>query len=222
MEFLFLSLFIVANIVNQIALSKHSDCLEYFSKPLIVPSLLGLYLIYCFKYFSCQGSNLIITALIFHTLGDIFLMIKNKNVFFVLGIASFFTGHIFYMTWFARIASKDSLIFAIIISTLFILGFLYIGKLILDSKNPLGPLLFPYSLALIAFTICIASTFSPQNILATVLGIVGIALFSFSDCCVGLKALEIKDFSENSIMITYSLGQFFLITSVLLLLSTSF
>ncbi|MDD4082137.1 MAG: lysoplasmalogenase family protein [Sphaerochaetaceae bacterium] len=222
MEFLFIGLFIVANFVDQVALFKHNDTLEYISKPLIVPSLLGLYFIYSYKYFSGQVSSMIITALIFHTLGDIFLMIKNKNVFFILGIVSFFTGHIFYMNWFARMASKDSLVFTIIISALFILGSLYIFKLILASKNPLGPLLFPYSFALIAFAVCIASTFSSQNIMATVLGIIGIALFSFSDSCIGLKALDIKDFSENSIMITYSLGQFLLITSALLLFSTSF
>jgi len=148
-------------------------------------------------------------------------MIKNKNLFFILGIASFFTGHIFYMTWFASISTKDSLIFTIIVSFLFILGSLFIFKIILDSKNPLGPLLFPYSLALIAFAVCIASTFSPQNVLATVLGVIGIALFSFSDGCIGLKSLDIKYFSENSIMITYSLGQLLIITSALLLLSTT-
>jgi len=221
MDIFFIALFLIANIFDQIALFKHNDTLEYISKPLIVPSLLGLYLIYSFNYFSGQVYNLIIIALILHTLGDIFLMIKKGSIFFILGILSFFTGHIFYMTWFVRMSTNTSFLFIISISIVFILGFLYIFKLILDSKNPLGPLLIPYSLALVAFAICISSTFTPDNMLPSVIGLVGIALFSFSDGCIGLKSLDIKYFSENCIMITYSLGQLLIISSVLLLVSTS-
>jgi len=211
-------LFVFANIVDQIALKRKSKILEYFSKPLIVPSILGLYFILC-----PVVANKIVIALVLYTVGDIFLMLPDKGgYFFVIGLISFLIGHVYYMLWFIRLPSPGVLWFSCLLLIPFIAIFVYIIIKALKTKNPLGPLLVPYACVLIAFEICVSFSAGPNNMLATLIGVFGVASYAFSDTLIGLKGLKIKESSDNLIMQTYALAQVLLLISVLMLCKVYF
>jgi uncharacterized membrane protein YhhN len=75
---------------------------RYFTKPLLMPLLmLGYYL----EARPTQVfSRLILLALFFSWLGDVFLMLENRNaVFFIVGLVCFLTAHLLYIYYFASI-----------------------------------------------------------------------------------------------------------------------
>jgi uncharacterized membrane protein YhhN len=75
---------------------------RYFTKPLLMPLLmLGYYLETRPTQFF---SRLILLALFFSWMGDIFLMLENRNaLFFIVGLVSFLTAHLLYIYYFASI-----------------------------------------------------------------------------------------------------------------------
>lgn len=75
---------------------------RYFTKPLLMPLLmLGYYLETRPTLFF---SRLILMALFFSWLGDIFLMLENRNpLFFITGLVSFLTAHLLYIYYFISI-----------------------------------------------------------------------------------------------------------------------
>jgi uncharacterized membrane protein YhhN len=78
-----------------------------YTKPLLMPILIWAYL-------RNQENNtlfarLIIAALFFSWLGDIFLMFdKLDSIYFILGLSSFLTTHILYIFYFLRINSGNN------------------------------------------------------------------------------------------------------------------
>jgi uncharacterized membrane protein YhhN len=75
---------------------------RYFTKPLLMPLLmLGYYLETRPTQFF---SRLILMALFFSWLGDIFLMLEYRNaIYFIVGLVSFLTAHLIYIYYFASI-----------------------------------------------------------------------------------------------------------------------
>jgi uncharacterized membrane protein YhhN len=80
------------------------EWLEYITKPLILLSLIG-FLLVTTKGLSCNFKKLILIALVFSWLGDMFLMIDEKYpTLFIFGLASFLISHIFYIIAFNQSA----------------------------------------------------------------------------------------------------------------------
>lgn len=85
-----LIIFILLSITNIISIKKGDKFWQHLTKPLLMPTLLLFYL------FSTQAPKmLIIFALVFGFLGDVFLM--GTGAFFTIGLFSFLTGHVFYI-----------------------------------------------------------------------------------------------------------------------------
>ena len=62
------------------------------TKVLLMPLLCALYL-----SAAKEPRLLVIAALVFGWLGDIFLLVKSKTIFMLLGICAFALGHVFYI-----------------------------------------------------------------------------------------------------------------------------
>lgn len=78
-----------------------------FSKPLLMPLLIWLYVSEVDKHNTF--TRLIIAALFFSWLGDIFLMFDHlDSIYFILGLSSFLTTHILYILYFLRISGNGS------------------------------------------------------------------------------------------------------------------
>jgi uncharacterized membrane protein YhhN len=94
MEYIFLIGFLIVAVVDLFAVLKENKKLEYIAKPLLMP-ILALYFI--FGTFTIGTDWLIVLALLFGCSGDFFLMLENKEKWFMFGMSGFLIGHIFYI-----------------------------------------------------------------------------------------------------------------------------
>jgi uncharacterized membrane protein YhhN len=98
--FLFFTLLECAGIIC------NNQLMQYIAKPLLLPVLIAL-LVYNTGS-DYKDRTLIIIALIFSWLGDVFLMLDNRNsLFFIIGLICFLTTHIFYIVYFLRIQNNN-------------------------------------------------------------------------------------------------------------------
>lgn len=79
--------------------------LRFITKPL----LMALLLVYFLKASAKSGTSryLVMSALVFSWLGDVFLM-NGGNSFFTAGLSAFLTAHLFYILYFSGIRRKQS------------------------------------------------------------------------------------------------------------------
>lgn len=130
----FLLLLLLITIVD-IYFAFNGNGNRLFTKPLLMPLLMVV-------YFTSQSNNtsfsrLIFAALLFSWLGDIFLLFeKQDGMYFILGLSSFLTAHVMYITYFLKIHSdqqsyfkKRPLMFIAVVSYVIELLYLLWGKL---------------------------------------------------------------------------------------------
>lgn len=191
------------------------------TKPFLMPLLLAVYLLFLPEGAAERNNQLLVVfALGFHTLGDILLLFprnKSRHMFY-LGMLSFFTGHMFYSAWFIRAdvghAAKPA-----VIATIIALAFQYMifRQLVLGPRK-YAPKLMPYTCGLMAVFISIASTLGAGSpIYASLISLVGIALFTFSDFCIMRRMVRLPLFGQMVVMSTYILGQSLIILGMLLM-----
>lgn len=100
-------LFALALIADLVGIQLQNKELQFFSKPLIIPALIG--------YFNSQIqinskgiSRWVLIALLFSFAGDMLLMFDEKDsIFFLLGLSSFLMAHIFYILFFHQVRVKE-------------------------------------------------------------------------------------------------------------------
>lgn len=87
------ALFLGVSILHLIACYRRYPKLRNVTKVLLMPLLCAVY---------CSIAHdillLVIAALLFGWLGDVFLIVKSKPVFFLLGVCAFALGHICYIS----------------------------------------------------------------------------------------------------------------------------
>lgn len=98
---LFLVLFLAASLGDIASLAIPFDG-RYFFKPIILPALLGYYVTK-----ATTRSNTFLVALFFCWAGDVLLMFDGE-MFFMLGLVAFLTGHVFYIFSFRQFAWPNS------------------------------------------------------------------------------------------------------------------
>ena len=109
-------------LADLIAVSMGSKSLEYVFKPSLMLAL-GIYLLLeTAKIQEKKQRNLVLTALFFSLLGDVFLMFPNG---FILGLAAFLVGHLFYI--FAFMLDNRGFIFSKWDRLVYALGILVYG-----------------------------------------------------------------------------------------------
>jgi uncharacterized membrane protein YhhN len=99
-------LLLIAVTVIDLVLMISSNPNRIYTKPLLMPLLIWGYL----AQQNTDGSftRLIVAALFFSWLGDIFLMFDHMDsIYFILGLCSFLTTHILYIIYFLRIRSGN-------------------------------------------------------------------------------------------------------------------
>ncbi|HNL66268.1 MAG TPA: lysoplasmalogenase family protein, partial [Ferruginibacter sp.] len=94
--------FWVLALVDIAGISLDLPVLHYTAKPLLMPALLLL------MHYSptAPGKGLLMTGLVFAWLGDVLLMFESRHaLFFIFGLVSFLTTHVFYILYFLLIRS---------------------------------------------------------------------------------------------------------------------
>ena len=157
---IYLFLYVVLMILNMLD-SIHLISIKVITKPLLMTILM----IYVYHYKrENKNLNLLITALLFALLGDIFLIHLDIMSFFILGLGSFLVVHICYIVLFLKSFKKinqhcDKLmnLFRIIIILLSLVFYTVMYKYF-------GSLLIPSTLYMIVIMIMFLSgTFRNKN-----------------------------------------------------------
>ena len=101
--------FLLVLAADIIGIQINNEILQYISKPLIIPVLIGYFL----SQTGIVASSLkrwIIAALFFSWSGDVLLMFQPKDeIFFLLGLSSFLLAHIFYIIFFHHVRVREGI-----------------------------------------------------------------------------------------------------------------
>lgn len=101
--------FLLVLAADIIGIQINNEILQYISKPLIIPALIGYFL----SQTGSVASSLkrwIIAALFFSWGGDVLLMFQPKDeIFFLLGLSSFLLAHIFYIIFFHHVRVREGI-----------------------------------------------------------------------------------------------------------------
>lgn len=199
-------LFLVLSILNITSIKNQNKPMRIITKSLLMPVLLFSYLCSS-SYPSCM----IVMALISGFLGDIFLL--GSGIFFTLGLLSFLSGHIFYISAFLYpvFLSRTPIYIYIFILPYLIYGFIIYNKLspFMKSMNLQG---------LLYFIVLIFMSFSSFLRIYTVHGyqfwfpFIGSILFVISDTVLAFNEFKSKTIcKEIIVMLTYTMSQLLII-----------
>ncbi len=204
--------FWILAILDMVGIAAHIEWLHVIVKPLLIPALLLLLL----KTHSLTPhKKLLVIGLIFSWLGDVLLMFENKHqLFFIFGLVSFLTTHIFYIVYFLKIQSanpsllkKSPLYFALVAA--------YGITLVWQLFPHLGILKLPvivYAAVICSMLLCSLHVFLKVDKKAAVYYTAGAAAFVISD-----SLLAINKFSQSFayagifIMLTYCAAQYLIV-----------
>jgi uncharacterized membrane protein YhhN len=186
--------------------------LRYFSKPLICISLL-LFMWATLKTRS-KFSNRVMVGLFFSLLGDVFLMIPGGNSkYFMLGLGSFLTAHILYISAFYldTIKRPDVEVKRFVLPIFLVFGFFCLSYYTY-LRPYLGSMTTPvlvYCFAISLMAIMAALRYGRVNSRSFVFILVGAILFIISDSLLAYNKFVEKWATGNLlVMVSYMMAQF--------------
>jgi uncharacterized membrane protein YhhN len=171
-------------------------------------------LFFYFQTKNTYSSNfLIYLALFFAWLGDIFLMLANKNpIYFMLGLGSFLVMQILYIKTFnlftikGLVAKKE---YTILIFLVGIAIFTYLFPKLGDLKVPV----FFYFLAISTMVLSALDLWNRAKFGKEIF--VGAVLFMISDSLIAINKFQIEvPFNGVLVMLTYILAQWFIVNGL--------
>lgn len=181
----------------------------YIFKPLTTLSIFGLAL----SLFNPAQSFaiLVLIALSFSLLGDIFLMLKSDR--FLAGLLSFLLAHVCYIAWLTSIST-------ITIELFFVIPVLLIGSVYMSQVWPkAGSLKWPvlvYGLMLQLMVIAASSVYFSTFTTAGCMALMGAVLFMFSDSVLGFsRFVKNGRYSHAVVLVSYYFAQTLLALSLL-------
>jgi uncharacterized membrane protein YhhN len=208
---LFLGLITVAAIAD-IYLGQQHSSLRLFSKPILMPIIMGYYAMT--TGISSIFSRLFLSALFFSWLGDIFLLFENKNgIYFILGLSAFLTAHVLYIIYFSKIQS-GTISFFRKRPVMFLAVVAYVVELLYLLWPQLGPMKMPvFIYALVIGSMLVMAMWQYGKLPRTIalLFIIGAMLFVLSDSALALNRFyKPHPYSGILVMFTYVAAQVFL------------
>ncbi|OSY87764.1 hypothetical protein WH52_10070 [Tenacibaculum holothuriorum] len=202
-------LFLIVSIADVYAVIIQNKFLETIFKPLLMTTLVVVYLV------SVKKPNFwLISALFFSFWGDVFLL--DKTNYFVFGLASFLVAHIMYIKMTSQFLEKKGL--SQILKSAIIFVILFAGILFLIKDN-LGEMLIPvivYGIAISAFGTCALLYYQQSKSTASLWLLLGAILFIASDSLIALNNFYTpKHFFDISIIVLYIVSQYLICKSVI-------
>lgn len=187
---------------------------HYFSKPALLISLI-LFFYSQSKTMPKSARSIILLALIFSLLGDIFLMFVDQSPhYFMLGLLSFFLAHVFYCVIFFRNRNPKNKPIGLITILL-----IYAFGLFLLLQDHLGDLKIPVVFYIIIILMMVITAFLRREKVSQksfIFVFIGAILFVISDSVLAVNKFYMPlPLSGISIMLTYGLAQFFIVKGLL-------
>ncbi|CAM1366639.1 lysoplasmalogenase [Tenacibaculum xiamenense] len=197
-------LFLLVAITDVYAVITNNKVLEIIFKPLLMTTLVVVYLI------GVEKPNFwFVSGLFFSFWGDVFLL--DKENYFVFGLASFLMAHVIYIKITISFLEKH-LTFKIITSAIpFVL--LFIGILYITYDN-LGSLLIPvivYGVTIATFGAVTLLNFRQEKSTENLWLLLGALLFIASDSLIALNNFYVaKHLFSILIIVLYIIAQYFI------------
>ncbi len=208
--------FLLLTITDLAGIISGFSPLHFIAKPLLIPSLM---LLLFFTASPVAGKKLLLVALFFSWMGDVFLLFEasNKN-FFIFGLASFLTTHICYIIFFLRISSPQMSL--LLRQPLLLLLVPAYGLALVWLLFPhLGELKLPvmvYAAVICTMLLCSLHVFKKINSPANRWYVLGASAFVLSDSLLAVnKFYQPFAFAGVLIMITYCAAQYCIVRGFL-------
>jgi uncharacterized membrane protein YhhN len=204
--------FWILALLDIVGITANIEILHFIVKPLLIPALLGLLF---YSGSTIPGKKLLGTGLIFSWLGDVFLLFEYKYaLFFIFGLASFLTTHIFYIIYFLRIRSAN--ISLLKKQPIFIALVLTYGITLVWQLYPqLGDLKLPviaYAAVICTMLLCSLHIYLKVNKKAGRYYLSGATAFVVSDSLLAInKFYQPFAYAGIFIMLTYCAAQYFIV-----------
>jgi len=205
---LLLAMTLTVAVVDWVAVSVGNKGLEYAAKPgtmvLLIATVLAM------EPTNGTARWCFVVALVFSMVGDIFLMLPDRERFFVFGLGSFLIGHLAYVPGlvllsFGPVGFLVGLAFVIVAMGT-------IGRRVVTAVKAGEPdLLVPVMVYMGVISLMVACAFATAKPVA----IVGALLFYGSDSMIAWNGF-VKPFryAGVAIMVTYHLGQIGLVLAL--------
>lgn len=189
------------------------ELLHFIFKPLLVPLLITAIFL---NTWPSKPRQLIVAGAFFSFLGDVFLLIEDKNPnFFIVGLVCFLITHIFYSLYFLQVKKMGiSLLkqkpYLLLVTLLYTSGLLYL----LVPK--LGSLTIPvivYAIVITIMVLCSLRAYNFSSEVSRLSLVLGAVFFVISDSLLAINKFY-APFSGAGffIMLTYCLAQYFILT----------
>lgn len=192
---LFLSLIFIMNLI---AVKKEYKRFRWFVKPMIVPMIIGFYILNIEK---ADFRWVVVIALAFGFAGDLFLLVRRTAAFLV-GLVAFLAGHVLYILIFLSISGFPEVSSPRVGWFGLSLIIIYIPLIFLLKKYA-GRLMWPAGLYLFILLLMCFSSFTligKADIASVVLTLSGSVLFVISDLTLGIRKFTGK-IKDNSILV---------------------
>jgi len=219
----FILTYSLALVFNVISDYRDIESLRIISKVLLMPLLAWLYL-------ANQPTNParknygIVLALACSWLGDIFLL-GSTPLFFMLGLSSFLTAHIFYIALFSKQMDRSSTwnhrLIAVLPFLIFVGLFLSYLNGYLHASEESQKMILPVTVYALVIALIGFMSRLRKNVVDNVsfqLSFAGSLLFILSDSCIAINKFVLNDrmpFATAIIMTTYCIAQLLIITGML-------
>jgi uncharacterized membrane protein YhhN len=203
----FLAIAAVFAVLNWAAVARGSKPLEYVAKPATLVALIVVALVLDPTHADVR--TWFVIALVLSLGGDVFLMLPRD--LFVFGLASFLLGHVAYVVGFALhspgepapvLTSAAVVIVAALLATRLLRGL---------RRGGHRELVVPVVAYVVVISTMVAMALASGNVLAAI----GALLFMGSDSLIGeTRFVQPRPWGPVAIMVTYHLGQAFLVLSL--------
>ena len=206
---LLLVLMLTVAVVDWIAVHVQNKRLEYLAKPATMVFLIAAVL--AMDTPSTTARTCFVVALAFSLLGDVFLMLPDRERWFVFGLGAFLIGHLAYIPglWALGVTAGPLLVGLLIV----VASMATLGRHIVTGVRGTEPkLAVPVTVYMLVISVMVASAIGTLRPAA----IVGAVLFYCSDALIAWNGF-IKEYAwgKVAIMVTYHLGQLGLALSLL-------
>jgi len=204
-------IFVLASILDIIGIIFSISILVYIFKPLIIFSLLFLYVFSLEKRLKWY-----VMALELCFFGDVFLLFTG-NTYFIAGLISFLLAHLLFIKIVVNRIKKTSILKVIIASIPFLILFLV---LIYFLKSSLNELLIPviiYGLTISTFGAVSLLDYLQTKTIKSIWMLAGAVVFILSDSLLAInKFHSSNEIFDVLIMITYIIAQYLIFKSMII------
>ncbi|MFX1309654.1 MAG: lysoplasmalogenase [Promethearchaeota archaeon] len=219
-EYIFLVIFFIIAIIEGFGEHKDNKKIIYITKPLLMPLLI---LFYIFGVFEATAAItridwFIVVALIGGCAGDIFLMLKDQDKWFIFGMGAFLVNQIFYIiSFFVSISNITNFnIWGIFLLGPVILLLIFMVPRFINKTEDMKIPVLVYLVAILLMHIAAILRLAEFQGLPFILVYIGSISFIFSDATIAVNKWDTEvTHGRLIIMTTYVMAQFYITLGVL-------